>query len=117
MGNPTLHRDGQRRQSFMTGGQVYGHVELIATLPIAFGIFAVDDVDMGLGRNSQHGDQWRYRSRIGAADLFLVSRYQRAFVDGDALGAKKHLAAAHDIGVLDAVERIAHNDVDELVDE
>ena len=93
------------------------HVELVAALPVARGILFVEHIDLGFGRQSEHGHQRRHRGRIAAADGLLVGRDQRTLVQRHALGAVEQLGGAHHACVLDAIERVAQHDMDKLVDE
>ena len=92
-------------------------MEPVAVLEIVIGVVVVHDVDLGFGRDPQHRDQRRYRRVAFACDGFFVGRDQRALVQRHALRPEEQLGRAQHVRVVAAVERVAQDHVDELVDE
>ena len=99
------------------GGEIERHVELVAVLEIVLGVVVVHHVDLGLGRNAEHRDERRHRRVALAGDRFLVGGDQRAFVQGHALRPEEQLGRAQHVGIVAVVERVAQDDVHELIDE
>ena len=92
-------------------------MELVAVLEIVLGVVVVHHVDLGLWGNAEHRDQRRHRRRALAGDSLLVGGDQRAFVQGHALRPEEQLGRAKHVRIVAIVERIAQNDVHQLIDE
>src|SRR5262249_55562297 len=76
MSDPPLHDAGKRAEPIASRCQIEGHIELITAIPIAFGVATVDNVDVCLRWNAEHGNERAHRRRADAADYFLVCRDQ-----------------------------------------
>ena len=115
--DPARDHSAERLQAAPAAGEIERHMEAVAVLEIVPGVVVVHHVDLGLRRNAQHRDQRRDRRVARAGDGFLVGGDQRAFVQGQALRTEEQLGRAQHIGVVAAIERIAQDDVHQLVDE
>src|SRR5262245_34284632 len=114
---PPSDRLGECRQTAATGRQIERHVEKIAPTPVALCVIARQNVDLRCRRYAEHRHEGRQWSRARAAEGFLVSADQRSFVRRESLRAKEELGSAEHKRVTAAIEGIAQNHVNELVEE
>ncbi len=116
MSQPPLDGRAECGDAATADGEIERHIEAIAPLPIVLRVIVGQDVDLRARGNSQHGDERRQRRGAGAGDGFLVGGDQGAFMGRHSLRAKEQLRRAQHERIAAAVEGVAQNHLDELVE-
>ena len=107
---------GKRGKSAPTRGEIKGHVERIAALPVAFGVGVTENVDVDRTLQPEHRNQRRHGSERGTGNAFLVGGEQCALVQGHRAGLEQKLGRSEHKRVATAIERIAQDYVDKLIE-
>jgi hypothetical protein len=117
MREPDLDDARQALAAARVRADVERHRERVRAAPVGPGVGVVEDVEFGRGLLAQHRDKRRvWRAALMRLDHLRIGEQHRAVVEGDALRAEEQFRGAQHVRVLATVERVAQDEVDELVE-
>src|SRR5947209_7550200 len=117
MADPFLDHACKGLAGARIGADIQRHRECVRAAPIGPGTLRVDHVELARRFLSEHGQQRRMVAVLLRLDDFRVGEERRAIMKGDALWPEKELAGAQYVGVIAFVQRIAQDEMNELVQE